>query len=273
MIRLSQVSRRFIEALVSREAGSAATEYNEPGSAIWQRTGFMHRQRYAFAARRITGKRVLNVACGPGYAEPMLLMGHPASVVAVDYDIDLIARLQAQSEAPPSHVEYMHANAEALPDALGKFDVIISFENIEHLRSPELLLEGVRRLAKSDAKLILSTPNRMKYSDHPDQPYKNPFHVREYSFGELTALLTPYLTNIEYFGQVERNYIGLANEIEAALRSLNSLWIVRVERAVRRFIGKPARAFDFLSFETDLLPISAEVCNDVDTFVVIGTVR
>jgi SAM-dependent methyltransferase len=233
----------------------------------------MHRQRYAFAARYVTGKDVLNVGCGPGYAEAILMKGDPARIVAVDYDGDLVARLQRRANAGLPRIEYRHADAEALPDSLGKFDVIISFENIEHLRSPELFLAGVRRLAKPGAKLIMSTPNRRKYSDHPENPFRNPFHVREYDFAELATLLSPYVSRMDTFGQVERNYAGMTSEVEAALRSLNSLWIVRLERAARRFIGRPARDFTFLPLETDLLPIPAERCDEVDTFVVIGTVR
>jgi SAM-dependent methyltransferase len=273
MIRLPQALRPLIEALVSRPDGSAVTEYNEPGSAVWQRTGFMHRQRYAFAARQVAGKSVLNVACGPGYAEAILMTGHPARIVAVDYDQDLIARLRARPPIGRPGVEYQQADAEALPESLGKFDVIVSFENIEHLRSPERFLAGVRRLANPNAKLILSTPNRLKYSGHPERPYNNPFHVREYDFRELSALLAPHLSRIETFAQIERNYTGLANEIDAALRALNSLWMVRLERAARRLLGRPAQDFSFLPFETDLLPVPAEACADVDTFVIVGTIE
>jgi SAM-dependent methyltransferase len=273
MIRLPQALRRLVRAGYPGRAPSLTTEYNEPGSAVWQRTGFMHRQRYAFASRYVAGKRVLNVACGPGYAEGILMAGRPANIVAVDYDQDLIARLQASTETGLSGVEYRRADAEALPDSLEKFDVIISFENIEHLRSPELFLAGVGRLARPNAKLILSTPNRLKYSDHPERPFKNPFHVREYDFRELEALLSPYLANIETWGQIERNYMGSADELAAGLRSLNSLWVIRAEQAARRLIGRPVRSFGSLSFETDLLPFPPESCDEVDTFVIVGTVR
>jgi 2-polyprenyl-3-methyl-5-hydroxy-6-metoxy-1,4-benzoquinol methylase len=270
MIRLSQVFRRIMAASISRPVRAPMTEYNEPGSAVWHRTGFMHRQRYAFASRRIAGKRVLNVACGPGYAEQLLMAGEPAMITAVDYDRSLIARLQSQG-APP-RIEYRHADAETLPDSLGKFDVIISFENIEHLRSPELFLAGVGRLSQPGAKLILSTPNRLKYSDHPEQPFRNPFHVREYDFRELVSLLAPYVTDLEIFGQIERKYMGVVDELGKAIRSLNSLWIVRLEREFRRLVGRPAPNFNPLSFETDLLPLSPESSDDANTFVVVGTV-
>ncbi len=90
--------RRFVD---HPRSDSPDTEYNQPGTPVWQRTGFMHRQRYAFAAAQVAGKRVLNVACGPGYAEEILATGRPTSVVAVDYDRELIERLgQHRARAP-----------------------------------------------------------------------------------------------------------------------------------------------------------------------------
>ena len=273
MIRLPLALRRLVGRSASRTTESPVTEYNEPGSAVWHRTGFMHRQRYAFASRHVSGKRVLNIACGSGYGEEILMAGHPASIVAVDYDQDLIRRLQTQAAAGSASVLYRHADAEALPGSLGKFELFISLENIEHLRAPELFLAGIGRLALPGAKLILSTPNRLKYSEHPLRPFNNPFHVHEYDFLELIALVGPYLSDIETFGQVERNYMGLVDEVGAALRALNSLWIVRIERAVRQLVGRPARPFEPLSFETDLLPMSRERSDEYDTFIIIGTVR
>ena len=46
-----------LRALMTPPTGHSDTEYNEPGSPVWQRTGFMHRQRYELAARHVAGKR------------------------------------------------------------------------------------------------------------------------------------------------------------------------------------------------------------------------
>lgn len=42
----------------------------------------------------------------------------------------------------------------------GKFDVVVSFETIEHLERPEKFLEEVSRILKDDGLLIISTPVR-----------------------------------------------------------------------------------------------------------------
>jgi SAM-dependent methyltransferase len=273
MLDILQASVDRLRALMHLLPRQPETEYNEPGSPVWQRTGFMHRQRYEFAAKQVTGKRVLNVGCGPGYGEGILASGSPAAVVAVDYDFELVERLRRKQASANECLEYRWANAEALPDSLGKFDVIISFENIEHLPAPDRFLEGVRRVANPGARLILSTPNRIKYSGHPQRPVQNPFHVREYDFDELRELLAPTLADMQWSGQFERDYTALSDEVEAALRTLNSLWFVRMERAGRQLLGMPAPAFHFLPFETDLRPLGPDASNEADTFVVAGTIR
>lgn len=268
-----RTSVRRLTALVRGEQELLDTEYNQPGTPVWQRTGFMHRQRYTFAAGRVTGKRVLNLACGPGYAEQVLASGRPSEVVAVDYDRDLIERLRRRAPvSATTNIEYLWADAEDLPSSLGKFDVIVSFENIEHLRRPTRFLEGARRLAQPGAQLFLSTPNRLKYSGHPQQPVNNPYHVREYDFDELAALITPMLSNVTWFGQFQRTHMELSDDVQLALRNLNSLWVVRLERACRRLIDKPIPNFHFLPLETDLRPLDPASAPDADTFVLVGTI-
>ena len=130
----------------------------------------------------------------------------------------------------------------------------------------------MRRLANPGARLILSTPNRLKYSGHPQHPVKNPYHVREYDFKELTTLLSPALSEVQWFGQFPRAHMESSDDIAAAVRTLNSLWFVRFERVCRQLIDKPIPAFGSLPFQTDLRPLDPASADDADTFVLVGTI-
>ncbi|RIZ72125.1 MAG: class I SAM-dependent methyltransferase, partial [Methylococcales bacterium] len=55
------------------------------------------------------------------------------------------------------------------------FDVIVSFETIEHLPNPEKYLSAVSKMLKADGAFIVSTPVRTK-GRLTDKP-ANPFHV------------------------------------------------------------------------------------------------
>ena len=69
--------------------------------------------------------------------------------------------------------------------AHASFDLIVSFETIEHVEDPLAFLSGLRSLASPEAGIFISCPN-----DHiamaADQ--SNPYHLRKYTFEEFQDL-------------------------------------------------------------------------------------
>ena len=119
-----------------------------------------HWHRYAFARRFVTGRRVLDVACGEGYGSALLAQA-AAHVVGVDIDAHTLAHART-AYADRRNVEFVEGSAVALPLADASADVIVSFETIEHLaesEQPRMLAEFARVLA-AEGVLILSSPNR-----------------------------------------------------------------------------------------------------------------
>ncbi|NEP27835.1 class I SAM-dependent methyltransferase [Moorena sp. SIO3I6] len=232
-------------------------------------------QRYNFAGSYIKDKRVLNVGCGPGYAEEILAGYSPRSITGIDYDQKLIEFLRQTKKSTFRNVsiEYIHADAQHIPRKLGNFDVIISFENIEHLNDPIKFMQGVANLKSTENTiLILSTPNAMHYSRHPTNPCCNPYHVREFDYYELIELVKPFLKNIQTFGQIERNYNDVVLDVEKAFRALDSLILVRFEKAIRKLIGKPVKDFNFLPLHTDIEYLTPENAEKANTFILVGEV-
>ena len=81
------------------------------------------------------------------------------SVVAIDYDRDLIA--QASERIGAGNVEFMQYDLnDDLPERLhGEFDAAIALEVIEHLASPDAFLRQVRRCLRPGGRLLISAPN------------------------------------------------------------------------------------------------------------------
>lgn len=155
-----------------------------------------HFSRYVFAKNYVEGKRVLDIACGSGYGSHVLKESGALSVLGVD--ISMEALHYADQHYAGANVAFKMGNAEAIP-ADGPFDVIVSFETIEHLQRPELFLaESIRVLVKKGA-LIISTPIRTG-GDLSQKP-NNPFHVREWSVQEFTNLLGQYYERVEVYAQ------------------------------------------------------------------------
>ena len=148
---------------------------------------YEHWHRYAFARQFALGKRVLDAACGEGYGAA-LLGEVAASVVGVDIDAGAIEHANSRYGSPPrlSFVEGT-CTSLAFPDA--SFDLIVSFETIEHLTAADQprMLEEFARVLKPDGLLVVSSPNKHLYSDARN--YANEFHLHELYRDGLSELL------------------------------------------------------------------------------------
>lgn len=148
---------------------------------IW----YEHYHRYAFAQALAEGKRVLDAACGEGYGAA-LVAAAARSVLALDVSNAAIAH--AQSRYTLRQLRFEQADVTALDHLpAASFDLILSFETLEHLQEQEAMLTGFRRLLAPGGLLLVSTPDKRNYSDLPN--FHNEHHVRELYRDEFEALL------------------------------------------------------------------------------------
>jgi SAM-dependent methyltransferase len=157
---------------------------------------YEHWHRYLVAQRYVTGLRVLDVASGEGYGSH-LLCKHAASVVGVDVSADAVSHARARYVA--NNLTYVAASCVQIPEPDASFDVIVSFETIEHIHEHEAFLREVDRLLAPGGLFIISSPNRPEYSDRTG--YKNEFHVKELDRAELALLLDPHFPAQRWFAQ------------------------------------------------------------------------
>ena len=140
-------------------------------------TFWEHIYRYAFAARLAPGKRVLDVACGAGYGSAALKAAGAISVLGIDNSTEACAFARSTYG-----VDARVANAEALPLSDGTFDLVVSFETIEHLTQPLRFLDECRRVLCPGGTLVLSTPNKACYNQITPN---NPYHAHELEAAEF----------------------------------------------------------------------------------------
>ena len=165
---------------------------------------YEHYARYAMAASVIrqfserTGRkpRVLDAACGEGYGSQLLA---PLSETVLGLDVDIEAIQHARARYIEVNMSFQTANVADLKLEAGSFDIITSFETLEHLNAQDEMLAGFKRVLAPDGLLLLSSPDKHAYSDLTG--YQNPFHVRELYRHEFEALLRRYFSEFRLFGQ------------------------------------------------------------------------
>jgi SAM-dependent methyltransferase len=150
-----------------------------------------HLHRYALAQRYCVGKEVLDIACGEGYGSN-LLQQVAARVTGVDIDPTAVGHAAAKYGRP--NLTFLQGSCDAIPLADKAFDVVVSFETLEHHAKHTEMLSEIRRVLKPGGLLLISTPDRVNYSEQPG--YTNPFHVKELTRAEFRSLLEDSFRNV-----------------------------------------------------------------------------
>lgn len=165
----------------------------------WPDISYEHWHRYLFAAQLVQDKVVLDVGCGEGYGT-YLLARCARRVVGIDMDHETV--MHASSKYCRDNLEFRVGSAASIPmEGTSLFDVVVCFETIEHLveEHQRSLLAETKRLLKPDGVFIVSTPNKLTYSDIPQ--YQNEFHRKEYYVDEFKQFLLRYFGYTVLLGQ------------------------------------------------------------------------
>ncbi len=163
---------------------------------IWGETTAEHLHRYAISLDLVTNRSVLDLACGEGYGSH-LLSKRAGSVTGIDIDSSTIDNAAKKYIAP--NLRFLTGSATVIPLQENSMDIIVSFETIEHLSDHETMMKECKRILKPGGLLIISTPNKNKYSGNTAQ--QNPFHLKELSGDEFTVLLQKYFTQVKLLNQ------------------------------------------------------------------------
>ena len=155
-----------------------------------------HLCRYRFAQLLVEDKVVLDVGSGVGYGSK-ILAEKASAVLAVDLSEEAVR--YAREEYAGENVEMVVGDGHGLPLAGHSVDVVVSFELIEHLRSQKAHLRELDRVLKPGGLTVISTPNRIFYSQESNQA--NPFHTHEFDFQEFLAFLKSVFSSVQIYFQ------------------------------------------------------------------------
>ena len=148
-----------------------------------------HIARYQFAGAFVKEKRVLDIACGVGYGSEILAEYGARHIDGVDISEEAVR--YAQSRQASEKVNFTQSDMVSYGSD-EPYDVIVSFETLEHISCYGDALKNLKGLLKEGGLLIVSSPNRLITSPRcaslHDQP-KNEFHTQEFTVEELSQCL------------------------------------------------------------------------------------
>jgi ubiquinone/menaquinone biosynthesis C-methylase UbiE len=156
-----------------------------------------HVFRYDWVKDFVRGKSVLDIACGTGYGSfKMAEEGGALSVKACDIDEKTVKYASIRNRHP--RINFEVGNAETI-SFQNEFDIITSFETIEHLSRPEDFLRNANKALKPEGTFFVSTPISDQVENRsPD----NTYHRVEWGFARFKDLVSEYLEVKERYVQV-----------------------------------------------------------------------
>lgn len=188
-------------------AGHVVDEHFVPGreSSLGEAIGkgdanaVHHLIRYEWAARCLSDEpagHLLDLATGSGYGAHALAARLPSTkVLGVDYDAAAIEEARARYSLP--NLDYRVGDATRWTGTIGDepYDVIVSFDMIEHVLHREIIMQGLVDHLAPQGMLLLSTP-----CGWPEPVLKPEWvhHRIEYSAASLFDFLR------RYFGEIVR---------------------------------------------------------------------
>jgi lipopolysaccharide biosynthesis protein/ubiquinone/menaquinone biosynthesis C-methylase UbiE len=156
-----------------------------------------HFHRYLFAAEYCKDKSVLDIASGEGYGS-FLLSQTARKVCGVDIDGQAVK--WGNEKYGNDIVSFHVGNCEEIPFAAQYFDVVVSFETLEHVNKGQQIsfLKEIKRVLKPGGVLIMSSPEKEVYDVFSPN---NPFHVHEITRDEFNTLITTFFQHHQMLSQ------------------------------------------------------------------------
>jgi len=215
-------------------------------------------QAYNFVIPYIKNKIILDLGCGSGYGTYYLSTEGAKHIIGIDISKEAIEYCKREYIA--DNLQYGIMDGSRLGFKDNSFDVIVSFQVIEHIENVDEYLSEVYRATRI---FIVSTPNKAILRA------KNPFHVTEFNLNELQVLLQSIFHRVNIFGIYPDDKLqNLGNKVAKTEAYIDNLMLrpfirlipIRIKRLLSaRFFKINDKAFSVSENTSDCLDFIA-VC-------------
>lgn len=232
-----------------------------------------HLAKYKFALRYCKGKKILEIGCGSGYGTKYMAENGVKEITA--YDVDPSAISFAIKNSSHENIKFAEGDAETLKEK-SKYDVVLSFELIEHLEQPRKLIELAKKSLLKSGVFILSTPNKAFSILDQGKP-SNPYHVYEYYPNELKELLLNFFKDVNLYGVLLDN-MEISETEERMHNTLrwrfinwitNRRWVRRIMNYLPEYPKRLISGESKLSFKTDDFQVFRNRADESTDFIAV----
>lgn len=224
-----------------------------------------HVAGYRLALEHVRDREVLDVGIGEGYGMNMLAEV-ARSVTALEFTPELAEYAAAKYARP--NLRVLQGRAEQLPFPDESFDVVTSFQLIEHVPEYPRFIAEARRVLRPGGVMLTVTPNRRMMLSGV-----NPYHFTEFDPQELGAAMRPYFPAVEVLGLFgSERYLRLKGDEQGLAKKILAWDVLNLRRRLPRALIKPIYrlAFLYINRNTDDLEAKAGYTITPEDFFVAG---
>lgn len=156
----------------------------------------MHQSDYEIASKIARRMHVLDLGCNCGYGT-FIMSRSATSVIGVDVSEEAVA--SALNMYTSSNLSFQVIDGRQLPFPSEQFDLVTSFQVIEHIEDYDTYFNEIRRVLRPRGGIVLSTPNAAIRVQPGNRPW-NRFHVHEFHGEELKGSLSERFSKVTVLG-------------------------------------------------------------------------
>lgn len=234
-----------------------------------------HSARYAFVQNLVDdNKYILEIGCGAGYGLRKLSESKAIKGIGIDVSREAISYAKKHSSSQ-LHLEFAVMDATKLAFRDNVLDTVFSLEVIEHVEDYQEFVKESCRVLKLGGKYIISTPNK----DPSARFISCPFHVREFTKGELSVILEKHFTGIQIFGKRITNtkFLVEQEKLSKTIRNQSLRLVLTFFPHVRfiakhlpRYLKRIVTGYPNVTLKLEDFEITSDLC-DVSNLIAVAS--